>query len=209
MPKQTVIRKWAKPPLTEYAETNGYPQWAKPPLTEYAETNGYPQLANATLQVVCRNKRLSAMGKATAHGVCRNKRLSASLDGLHQAMLIQGQGMCLPVGGAVLSKDVGHLQNGRRHHGSVLGLALGFSLGLQLGITIERIERAGGGCGHAWRHRRGMGRCVNAAMPRQHLDDTEIRAVFQQVSGETVPQGMGGHLLAQSAADYGVPAGDL
>jgi len=37
-------------------------------------------------------------------------RRPAGLDGLHQAMLMQGQGMRLPVGGAVLSKDVGQLQ---------------------------------------------------------------------------------------------------
>jgi hypothetical protein len=34
---------------------------------------------------------------------------TAVLDGLHEAMLMQGQGMRLPVGGAVLSKDVGQL----------------------------------------------------------------------------------------------------
>ena len=38
------------------------------------------------------------------------RRRPAGFDGLHQAMLMQGQGMCLPVGGAVLSKDVGQLQ---------------------------------------------------------------------------------------------------
>src|SRR6266550_4135861 len=32
---------WAKPPLTDYAETKGYLPWAKPPLTDYAETKGY------------------------------------------------------------------------------------------------------------------------------------------------------------------------
>ena len=40
---------------------------------------------------------------------------AASLDGLHQAMLIQGQGMCLAVGGAVLSKDAGQLQSWPGH----------------------------------------------------------------------------------------------
>ena len=42
---------------------------------------------------------------STAH-----HRGAAGLDGLHQAMLMQGQRVRLPVGGAVLSKDVGQLQ---------------------------------------------------------------------------------------------------
>jgi hypothetical protein len=45
-----------------------------------------------------------------AHG-----RSTAGFDGLHQAMLIEGQAMSLPVSGAVLSKDVGQLQGWRRH----------------------------------------------------------------------------------------------
>src|SRR5947208_7611001 len=36
-------------------------------------------------------------------------RRAAGLDGLHQTMLMQGQRVSLPVGGAVLSKDVGQL----------------------------------------------------------------------------------------------------
>ena len=40
---------------------------------------------------------------------------AAGLDGLHQAMLIQGQRMGLPVGGAVLSKDVGQLWSWPAH----------------------------------------------------------------------------------------------
>ena len=43
------------------------------------------------------------------------RRSAAGLDGLHQAVLMQGQGVGLPVGGAVLSKDVGQLQGWRGH----------------------------------------------------------------------------------------------
>ena len=54
----------------------------------------------------------------------------AGFDGLHQAMLMQGQRMGLPVGGAVLSKDVGQLQGWPRTHfrtrlGGGGGLAVG------------------------------------------------------------------------------------
>jgi len=42
-------------------------------------------------------------------------RRPAGFDGLHQAMLMQGQGMCLPVVGAVLSKDVGQLRGWLGH----------------------------------------------------------------------------------------------
>ena len=38
------------------------------------------------------------------------QRRAAGFDGLHQAVLMQGQRVGLPVGGAVLSKDVGQLQ---------------------------------------------------------------------------------------------------
>ena len=43
-------------------------------------------------------------------------RSPAGLDGLHQAVLIQGHRVGQPVGGAVLSKDVGQLQGWLRAH---------------------------------------------------------------------------------------------
>jgi hypothetical protein len=42
---------------------------------------------------------------------------AAVLDGPHQTPLMPGQGMRVPVGGAVLSKDVGQLQAWRGHTG--------------------------------------------------------------------------------------------
>jgi len=75
---------------------------------------------------------------------------AASLNGLHQAMLVQGQWMSLPVGGAVLPKDVGQLQGWRRH-----GLALGVGLGL--GWLPEPFERADG-AGDGVRRNRGIAR---------------------------------------------------
>ena len=42
-------------------------------------------------------------------------RRTAGFDGLHQAVLMQGQIVGLPVRWAVLSKDVGQLQGWRRH----------------------------------------------------------------------------------------------
>ena len=39
-----------------------------------------------------------------------NSRSAAGFDGLHEAVVMQGQRVGLPVGGAVLSKDVGQLQ---------------------------------------------------------------------------------------------------
>src|SRR5437016_5248015 len=46
-------------------------------------------------------------------------RRAAGLDRLHQSMLMQGQRVGLPVGGAVLSKDVGQLGGWLRHQGLV------------------------------------------------------------------------------------------
>src|SRR5450759_3990099 len=40
---------------------------------------------------------------------------AAGFNGLHQSPLVQGQGVSLPVSGAVLSKDVGQLQGWRWH----------------------------------------------------------------------------------------------
>jgi len=43
------------------------------------------------------------------------RRSPAGLDGLHEAVLMQGQGVVLPVSRAVLSKDVGQLQGWLGH----------------------------------------------------------------------------------------------
>src|ERR1035437_335210 len=40
---------------------------------------------------------------------------AAGFDGLHDAVVMQGHRVGLPVGGAVLSKDVGQLQGWRGH----------------------------------------------------------------------------------------------
>jgi hypothetical protein len=40
---------------------------------------------------------------------------ATGLNGLHQLVLMQGQSVGLPVGGAVLSKDVGQLQGWLGH----------------------------------------------------------------------------------------------
>ena len=66
---------------------------------------------------------------------------AAGFNGLHQTMLLQRQGMGLPVSRAVLSKDAGQLQ-GWRWHGSALGRLRWF------GFAVERVERAEGGGDH-------------------------------------------------------------
>jgi len=68
----------------------------------------------------------------------------ASFDGLHQALLIRGHRVGLPVGGAVLSKDVGQLQGWRWAH--FLGrLAAAASLGgwpiWSSGLTVAETTR--------------------------------------------------------------------
>jgi hypothetical protein len=52
---------------------------------------------------------------------------AAGFNGLHQAMLIQGQGMRLTVGRAVLSKDVGQLRSWPAHQRFGRLLLLGLS----------------------------------------------------------------------------------
>ena len=86
---------------------------------------------------------------------------AAGFDGLHHSPLMQRQIVRLAVGGAVLSKDVGHLQRGRRH--ACFG-ALGFAIAVLLGFAVQRIQRTDGGGDHLRRHSRVMGRGVDAAM---------------------------------------------
>lgn len=65
-------------------------------------------------------------------------RSPAGFDGLHQAMLGQGQGVCLPVGRAVLSKDVGQLQSWPGAHFLVrlVGAGLAGWSSLSRGLTV-------------------------------------------------------------------------
>ena len=65
------------------------------------------------------------------------QRRTAGLDGLHQTVLMQGQGMSLPVRRAKLSKDVGQLRGWLRQD---LWPALAFA-----GVTIQVVERTDGG----------------------------------------------------------------
>ena len=136
---------------------------------------------------------------------------TAVLDGLHQAVLMQGQGMRLPVGGAVLSKDVGQLGSRLGHGRARLGTAVDgsdfwpgpaaqFLTGLQviqgaLGVGDEL--RGDGGV---------VGGGVDALMAEQDLDDADIGAVFQQVGGEAVAQGVDGDVFAD-AGPVGRPYG--
>ena len=94
------------------------PLFARRPLALGAVTISTGAIADVRVLTVV------APFDSTAHDRC-----SASLDGLHQTMLMQGQRVGLPVSGAVLSKDVGQLQGWRGHQALVfLGrprLALG------------------------------------------------------------------------------------
>ena len=106
------------------------------------------------------------------------ERRTAGFDGLHQAVLMQGQGMRLPVRRAILSKDVGQLQSWLRQ-----GLRPEFAFAA---VAIQVVERADGG-GHGVRAHLGVTRGgLDAAVAEQDLNDTDIRAVFQQVSAKTV-----------------------
>ena len=58
---------------------------------------------------------MTVLAAATPFDRTAQCRGAAGLDGLHQAMLMQGQRVTLPVGGTVLSKDVGQLQSRPRH----------------------------------------------------------------------------------------------
>ena len=99
----------------------------------------------------------------------------------------------LPVGGAVLSKDVGQLQGWRRH-----GRSAGFGAWPGLWALPEPVERADG-VGDGVGRDRGIARGgIDPAVAEQHLNDAEIGAVFQQVGGEAVAQGVDGDPFAKA-----------
>ncbi len=50
---------------------------------------------------------------------------------------------------------------------------------------------------------------IDPAVAEQFLDEPDIGAVFQQVGGETVAQGMDGDALVESGGAGGFPAGGL
>jgi hypothetical protein len=63
-------------------------------------------------------------------------------DGLHQAMLVQGQGMRVPVVGAVLSKDVGQLQGWLGYGGPLRrGFGFGFRFAAEALSGLHLIQR--------------------------------------------------------------------
>ena len=132
------------------------------------------------------------------------RRGAAGLDGLHQAMLMQGQFMRLPVGGAVLPEDVGQLQGWRRHGRSAGDLAFGLSLGLP--EPVKRADGFGDGVGRDGRITRGG---IDPAMAEQRLNDAQIRAVFQHVGGETVAEGVDGDAFVEARRARRFPAGGL
>src|SRR5437588_2789566 len=89
------------------------------------------------------------------------KRLSpAGLDSVHQTMLMQGQRVSLPVGGAVLSKDVGQLQGWRGHQRLARLPVVGW-----LGSGLEQqMQRTLGGADGGRRDRGIAGGGVDAAV---------------------------------------------
>jgi hypothetical protein len=106
-------------------------------------------------------------------------------DGLHQAVLMQGQGMRLPVGRSVLSKDVGQLGS-RPGHSAWLGcgLCLGSGPTAEFLAGLQVIQGALGAADDARRYLGVMRGGVDAAMTEQNLDDADIGAILEQVGGE-------------------------
>jgi hypothetical protein len=100
---------------------------------------------------------------------------------LHQTMLMQGQRVSLPVGGTVLSKDIGQLQGWLRQ-----GLCPAFPLTGPPGVAIQIVERTDRGSHDLWTHLGVTRRGFDAAMAEQGLNDTDVGAILQKMRAETV-----------------------
>src|SRR5271163_4729026 len=111
----------------------------------------------------------------------KTTRRAAGLDGLHQTMLMQGQRVSLPVGGAVLSKDVGQLKGWLGQ-----GLRPAFPLDGPPGIAAEVVERTDSGSHELRAHLGVTHRGLDAAMAEQDLNDAAVGAVLQKMRAETV-----------------------
>src|SRR5262249_13435196 len=95
---------------------------------------------------------------------------------------------------------IGHLDRWPRHlFRTVVGVAIP--------RQGQRVERAGGGVPVLLRKVEIDGGLFQIAMPQQNLDGPQIRAVFEQVRGETVPQGVGMDFFADTSALSRLSAG--
>ena len=129
------------------------------------------------------------------------RRRPASLDGLHQAMLMQRQRVGLPVGGAMLSKDVGQLQSWLRQ-----SLRPGFAFAGPPGIAAQVVEGATGSEHHLWAHLGVTRGGLDAAVAEQDLNDTDIGSVFQQMGAKAVAQGVDGNPFVKTGRSRRFPA---
>jgi hypothetical protein len=163
---------------------------------DHVEVLGGQQFGSAVLDPVFASQALALGAAAVPAGAVLNvgvlavvapfdaaaqHRRTAGFDGLHQAVLMQGQIVGLPVRWAVLSKDVGQLQSWLGQ-----GLRLAFALAAPSGIAIQVVERADGG-----RHdlRAHLGVTLgggDAAVAEQGLNDPDIGAVLQKMGSKTV-----------------------
>jgi hypothetical protein len=88
------------------------------------------------------------------------------------------------------------------------GLTFGSAGGWLSGV-VQLVQRANGGGDHLRRHRGVTGGGVDSTVAEQHLNDADIGAVLQQVSGEAVPQGVDRDPLGDVGAQGGFAAGQL
>jgi hypothetical protein len=117
---------------------------------------------------------LAALFDMAAEGGC-----TADLDGAHDAQLLAPKPVRTPVSGAVLSKDVSQLESGPGHN-LLLRLCL---CGLLLAHPVERADSS---TDHLRRHGRVARGGVDAAMTEQHLNDSYVGSVFQQMGSEAM-----------------------
>jgi hypothetical protein len=152
----------------------GQPLGAGETLALWAETVTAGVVGNAGLTAIIAALDIAAERRGPAN---LNRRHDAALSGS------QATGLIGAVGGTMGAEDIRHLKRGshtgrsaRRHHHQAIERArrVGDQCGCDLGISGGRRQ---------------------PGMAQQHLNDADVRAGFEQVGSEAVPQGVYCHRL--------------
>jgi hypothetical protein len=138
---------------------------------------------------------------STVLGMPTQRRRPARLDRCQDPALgaAEMRRMSLPIGWAMATDDVRHLQRGTHRASSVC----------RRKVQLQPLKRARRLADRAGRHLGIAGRRLQTVVTEQGLDDANVGAALQQMRGEAVPQRVHRHPLVQPGSGPGGSAGAL